>query len=85
MKLSEKYEKLKKAAQADMRAVRTRRAINGGYYENDGRAIDPRGLLESIKTATAIGYETHLRVVDGNITIFYVANMPPKPFDVEYA
>jgi hypothetical protein len=84
MTIEEKFEKLKKAAQADVRAVRNRRTFNGGYWE-PGTNINGPLLKEDVSTADTLGYETHMRIVGGKLTIFYVAKMPTAPMDVEYA
>lgn len=84
MTLREKFEKLRAAAQSDVRAVRNRQTINGGYWE---KGVDINGslLAEDVSTAAALGYETHIRLIGGKLNIFYVKNISSAPSEVLYA
>jgi hypothetical protein len=84
MRIKEEFEKLRAAAQKDVRAVRNRVTYNGGYWEN---GVNPNGdfLKEAVRTADTVGYETHLRIMNGKLNIVYVAKMPPAPGEVLYA
>lgn len=84
MTLKEKFAVLKKAAQADARAVRNRYTVCGGYRE---AGVNPNctQLKQEVETAALLGHETHLRISNGKLTIYHVKNMPPVTFDVEYA
>lgn len=81
--IKEKYLAIKKAAQADVRAVRNRHTLSGGFW---GAAADVNGSLlkQEVETAAILGYETHLRLVDDKLHIYYVAKMPVAPSDVLY-
>lgn len=85
MKIKEQYESLKAAAQKDLHDVRNRRTVFSGGYPKGAASLDGVGLLHDIKTARSLGYETHLRVADGCIEVYFVANMPPAPSKVLYA
>lgn len=84
MRIKERFEKLKKAAQADAHAVRNRRTIFAGVYPKKAPNLDGAALLEQIRTAATLGYETYLRVADERIEVYLVAEMPSTPFDVLY-
>lgn len=84
MKLSERFEQLKKFAQADARAARNRPTIFSGSYPKKAATLDGIGLLEDVKTAKTLGYETHLRVTDDTLEVYYVKNMPGMPTEVSY-
>jgi hypothetical protein len=85
MKLSEKYEILKKAAQADGRAVRNRETTLLGTYPEGAVAIDGKDLFAQIRSLEILGYEVHLRIVDSGIGLYAVKKMPSQPTEVVYA
>lgn len=85
MTMKERYATLKKAAQEDVRAVRNRRTVFSGAYPKGCATLDGITMLENIKTARTLGYETHLRVVNDVIEVYHVANMPSAPSSVLYA
>lgn len=82
MTLKERFNELKIAAQKDARAVRNRRTVHGGDYEKGVVGIDGVGLAAHVKTAGELGYETHIRIVDGKLNIYYVERMPSIPLEV---
>jgi len=84
MTLREKFNKLRTAALADVRAVRNRYSVNGGYWES---GVSPDGplLKEDVSVANSLGYETHMRIIDGKLNIVYVKKMTPAPNEVLYA
>lgn len=81
--IKEKYLSIKKAAQAYVRVVRNRSTFSGGYWESETHPNGPC-LKQEVVTADLLGYETHLRVSGGKLTIYHVAKMPPAPWDVMY-
>lgn len=85
MRIKDKYELLKTAAQQDVHDVRNRRTVFCGSYPKGTASLDGVALLHDVKTARSLGYETHLRIADGCIEVYFVANLPPAPSKVLYA
>lgn len=84
MTINEKYKALQKGAREYVAKVRDRKRVNSGHYTKDVTSINATELRRDIQSAAQLGYETHLTVTDGKITIWFVANMPTCPYVVYY-
>lgn len=76
------YMRLKDAAKKYADAVSKRRETTSGSYPKDIVGINAADLRGRLSTADQLGYETHVRLIDGVITLFNVAKLPQVPYEL---
>lgn len=82
--IKEKYRVLRKAAQQYADSVTARQSFLAGFWES---ASDINGSLlkQEVETARLLGYESHLKIINGKLHIYHVATMPSTPYEISYA
>lgn len=82
--IKEKYNTLRKAAKQYAADVDGRKSYGAGFWASPDD-INGSLLKQEVVTAYLLGYESHLRIVNGNLHIYHVAKMPGTPYEISYA